>query len=134
MEPNLDAGLPPDPQEDGLDDLDTAEDLMLDAASDATGWYVVNCYSSKEHQVKANLDARREIPVMNEDGNFIDPAGFHHRCHRPHRNRDRDSGTSSPKEVERQLFPGYILVKMKLDAEQRLETRMPGSVCGKPRA
>ncbi|MXZ41774.1 MAG: transcription termination/antitermination factor NusG [Caldilineaceae bacterium SB0666_bin_21] len=119
MESNLDAGLPPDPQDDGLDDLDTAEDLLLEEESAATGWYVVNCYSSKEHQVKANLDARRQIPVMNEDGDFIDLRDFIIDVIVP-TETEIEIRDQQPKEVERQLFPGYILVKMKLDAQQRL--------------
>ena len=120
MEPNLDAGLPPDPQEDGLEDLDTAQDLLLEEESAATGWYVVNCYSSKENQVKSNLEHRIEAMDMGE---------YIHEVIVP-TETEIEIRDQQPKEVERQLFPGYILVSMELNEDSWLCVRETPGVTG----
>ena len=120
MEPNLDAGLSPDPREDAFDDLDTAEDLLLEEESTATGWYVVNCYSSKENQVKSNLEHRIEAMDMGE---------YIHEVIVP-TETEIEIRDQQPKEVERQLFPGYILVSMELNEDSWLCVRETPGVTG----
>lgn len=121
MEPNLDTGLPPDPQEDGFDDLDAAEDLLLEEETSATGWYVVNCYSGKENKIKSDFDElfkdRREkrFPARSPYSN--DPrSDYIHDVIVP-TETEIEIRDQQPKEVERQLFPGYILVHMDLNED-----------------
>ena len=120
MEPNLDAGLPPAPQENGFDDLDAAEDLLLEEEASATGWYVVNCYSSKENQVKSNLEHRIEA---------MDMGAYIHEVIVP-TETEIEIRDQQPKEVERQLFPGYILVSMELNEDSWLCVRETPGVTG----
>ena len=120
MEPNLDTGLPPDLQEDGFDDLDTAEDLLLAEEGSATDWYVVNCYSSKEKQVKSNLEHRIEAMDM---GRYIREVIVPTET-------EIEIRDQQPKEVERQLFPGYILVHMEMNEDSWLCVRETPGVTG----
>ena len=120
MESNLDTGLPLDPREDAFDDLDPTEDLLLEEDSATTGWYVVNCYSSKENQVKSNLEHRIEAMDMGE---------YIHEVIVP-TETEIEIRDQQPKEVERQLFPGYILVSMELNEDSWLCVRETPGVTG----
>ena len=70
--------------------------------ADNTNWYVVHTYSGYENTVKATIekyvenrhlhDVIREISIPLETVTEITERG--------------------PKEVERKIFPGYVLVKM----------------------
>lgn len=120
MEPNLESGIPEDQQDEGLDNLDTAADLLLEEDSSTSGWYVVNCYSSKENQVKSNLEHRIEA---------MDLGAFIHEVIVP-TETEIEIRDQQPKEVERQLFPGYILVNMELNEDSWLCVRETPGVTG----
>ncbi len=74
-------------------------------SADAPQWYVVNCYSGYENKVKHNLEQRIEsMGMQNEILQVVVPT-----------EEEMEVRDGKRRTVEKRVFPGYILVKMKLN-------------------
>ncbi len=84
-----DASAQPQPEED----------------ADAPQWYVVNCYSGYENKVKHNLEQRVEsMGMQNEVLQVVVPT-----------EEEMEVRDGKRRTIEKRVFPGYILVRMKLN-------------------
>jgi transcriptional antiterminator NusG len=83
-------------------------DLGIDEDSDDTrAWYVVHCYSGYENKVRHNLEQRIETMNMKEFiFDVVVPT-----------EEEIEVKDGKRKSVERRVFPGYILVNMKMNEE-----------------
>ncbi len=112
------------------EDVFTEEDLLdvdaLESLSDPdddiseVNWYVVHCYSSMENQVKSNLEHRVES---------MDMAGLVFDIIVP-TETEIEIREKKRREVERRLYPGYILVQMQLTEDSWLCVRETPGVTG----
>ncbi len=103
--------------EDDLLDMDGMDDP---AESSEVNWYVVHCYSSMENQVKSNLEHRVESMDMSAlVYDIIVPT-----------ETEIEIREKKRKEVERRLYPGYILVQMELTEDSWLCIRETPGVTG----
>ncbi len=90
--------------------------------SDEGQWYVVHTNSSMEHKVKANLEHR--IAVMKMQDQIFDILV-------PMEPEAGDAnGTGKKSKNARKVFPGYILVRMKLNDESWAVVRNTPGVTG----
>ncbi|MCL5274006.1 MAG: transcription termination/antitermination protein NusG [Chloroflexi bacterium] len=72
---------------------------------DELNWYVVHCYSGYENKVKHNLEQRIEaMGVSNLIDEVVVPT-----------EEEMEVRDGKRRTVEKRVFPGYILVHMKLD-------------------
>lgn len=115
----MDSDLNLDGQDETLDDLDVGDFSEADEASDV-GWYMVHSYSGMENQVKSNLEHRIESMEMSE---FIYDVIVPTETEIEIRDKKR-------REVERRLFPGYILVQMTLTEDSWICVRETPNVIG----
>lgn len=108
------------------DSVFTDEDLLgMDEMADASessevNWYVVHCYSSMENQVKSNLEHRVES---------MDMTALVHDIIVP-TETEIEIREKKRREVERRLYPGYILVQMELTEDSWLCVRETPGVTG----
>lgn len=73
--------------------------------ADAPQWYVVHCYSGYENKVKHNLEQRVEsMGMQNEILQVVVPT-----------EEEMEVRDGKRRTVEKRVFPGYILLKMKLN-------------------
>lgn len=73
--------------------------------TDAPRWYVVHCYSGYENKVKHNLEQRVEsMGMQNDILQIVVPT-----------EEEMEVRDGKRRTVEKRVFPGYILVKMKLN-------------------
>lgn len=73
--------------------------------ADAPQWYVVHCYSGYENKVKHNLEQRVEsMGMQNEILQVVVPT-----------EEEMEVRDGKRRTVEKRVFPGYILVRMKLN-------------------
>ncbi|MGQ9814335.1 MAG: transcription termination/antitermination protein NusG [Candidatus Roseilinea sp.] len=73
--------------------------------ADAPQWYVVHCYSGYENKVKHNLEQRVEsMGMQNDILQVVVPT-----------EEEMEVRDGKRRTVEKRVFPGYILVKMKLN-------------------
>ena len=73
--------------------------------ADAPQWYVVHCYSGYENKVKHNLEQRVEsMGMQTEILQVVVPT-----------EEEMEVRDGKRRTVEKRVFPGYILVKMKLN-------------------
>ncbi len=106
------------------DDLLDVEEMadLAEPAEDASdvNWYVVHCYSSMENQVKSNLEHRIESMDMSAlVFDVIVPT-----------ETEIEIREKKRREVERRLYPGYILVQMQLTEDSWLCVRETPGVTG----
>jgi transcriptional antiterminator NusG len=93
-----------------LEEANAAEDAAEDAGeaaddADAPHWYVVHCYSGYENKVKHNLEQRIESMGMAGDIlKVVVPT-----------EEEMEVRDGKRRTVEKRVFPGYILVNMKLN-------------------
>lgn len=81
-----------------------------DAAPEEFEWYFVNCYSGYENKVKINLTQRVEtMGVAHLIKRIVVPT-----------EQEAEIRDGKRRTVERRLFPGYILVQMKLNDESKI--------------
>lgn len=103
-----------------------AEEAMTLAGDEDGQWYVVHTQSSAEHKVKANLEHR--IAVMSMQDQIFDilvPM-------EPDGSEGAGGSAAAQKKSKnaRKVFPGYILVKMKLNDESWAVVRNTPGVTG----
>jgi len=82
---------------------ETAPEATGDA--DTPQWYVVHCYSGYENKVKHNLEQR--IETMGLAGEIVEVV--------VPTEEEMEVRDGKRRTVEKRVFPGYILVKMKLN-------------------
>ena len=82
------------------DEMPSKESMLSERA-----WYVVHCYSGYENKVKHNLEQRIEaMGVSNLIDEVVVPT-----------EEEMEVRDGKRRTVEKRVFPGYILVHMKLD-------------------
>jgi transcriptional antiterminator NusG len=96
------------------------EEAELAEPEDDRAWYVIHCYSGREHKVKHKLDRRIESLGM-EDKIFqvVVPT-----------EDEMELKKGERRTVERRIFPGYLLVQMILDDESWYTVRDTPGVIG----
>jgi len=98
----------------------SAEDSVVDIISDEVAWYVIHCYSGYENKVRHNLEQR--IESMNMKDMIFDvviPT-----------QEEIEVRDGKRRTVERHVFPGYVLVNMKLSEESWYVVRNTPGVTG----
>ncbi len=99
------AGADNDHEGDADNSSDSATEPQSEDDADAPQWYVVNCYSGYENKVKHNLEQRVEsMGMQNEILQVVVPT-----------EEEMEVRDGKRRTVEKRVFPGYILVKMKLN-------------------
>lgn len=118
-----------DPEPVYLDDAGSADDdddmdSILDA-DDTTGahdkqWYVVHCYSGYENKVRHAIEQRIETMGMRDKiFDVIVPT-----------EEEIEIKDGKRRTVERRVFPGYILVEMRMDEDSWYVVRNTPGVTG----
>jgi transcriptional antiterminator NusG len=98
----------------------SAEESVVDIISDEVAWYVIHCYSGYENKVRHNLEQR--IESMNMKDMIFDvviPT-----------QEEVEVRDGKRRTVERHVFPGYVLVNMKLSEESWYVVRNTPGVTG----
>ena len=81
-----------------------------DTQTEEFEWYFVNCYSGYENKVKINLAQRIEtMGVAHLIKRIVVPT-----------EQEAEIRDGKRRTIERRLFPGYILVQMKLNDESKI--------------
>ncbi len=98
-------------QEDGADSALAEDEASAANEEELTGprpeWYVVHSYSGKENKVKKNLEHRAESMNMTDRIlQIVVPT-----------ETEIEIKDGIRREVERQVFPGYILIEMIMDED-----------------
>ena len=98
-------------QEDGADSALAEDEASAADEEELTGprpeWYVVHSYSGKENKVKKNLEHRAESMNMTDRIlQIVVPT-----------ETEIEIKDGIRREVERQVFPGYILIEMIMDED-----------------
>ena len=109
---------------DDDDDLDTSSILEDVGASDDLStqkhWYVVHCYSGYEYKVRHAIEQRIETMGMTDKiFDVIVPT-----------EEEIEVKDGKRRTVERRVFPGYILVEMKMDEDSWYVVRNTPGVTG----
>ncbi len=120
--------IPPPSPEEAADVLDPeAETEAVEEPETAPApsgpqaqWYVVHCYSGMENKVKRNLEHRAESMGMRDKIlEVVVPT-----------ETEIEIRDGVRREVERRVFPGYILVKMFMDEDSWYVVRNTPGVTG----
>src|SRR2546423_14963607 len=91
----------------------TESTRTTEAAADEMQWYVVHAYSGHEEKVKKNLEKRIESMDMHDKSlEGLVPM-----------EDEIEIKDGKRRHVQKRIFPGYILVKMKLSDESGDEGR-----------
>lgn len=91
-----------------------------EASSDEPAWYVIHCYSGYENKVQHNLEQRIETMGMRDQIlDVLIPM-----------QEEIEVKDGKRKVVPRHIFPGYVLVKMKLSEESWFVVRNTPGVTG----
>lgn len=108
----------PDPEPDTILDDDAAPNLKdLDGQRH---WYVVHCYSGYENKVRHAIEQRIETMGMRDKiFDVIVPT-----------EEEIEIKDGKRRKVERRVFPGYILVEMKMDEDSWYVVRNTPGVTG----
>jgi transcriptional antiterminator NusG len=92
--------------EDGIPDLSQVPQVDSEHG-DGRAWYVVHCYSGYENKVRHNLEQRIESMGMKESiFDVVVPT-----------EEEIEVKEGKRRTVERRVFPGYILVNMRMSEE-----------------
>ncbi len=105
------AGADPDLQEDEAVVALVDDEISAESDEEPSGptaeWYVVHSYSGKENKVKKNLEHRAESMNMTDRIlQIVVPT-----------ETEIEIKEGIRREVERQVFPGYILIEMIMDED-----------------
>lgn len=107
-----------------LDEDSIAEDSLGEAEPEETGpraeWYVIHSYSGMENKVKKNIEHRAESMDMTEKIlEIVVPT-----------ETEIEIRKGKRREVERRVFPGYVLVHMIMDEDSWYVVRNSPGVTG----
>ena len=110
--------------EEELAALDAEIEAQLDAEAEESGpvaeWYVIHSYSGMENKVKKNIEHRAESMGMTDHIlDVVVPT-----------ETEIEIRSGVRKEVERRVFPGYILVNMIMDEDSWYVVRNSPGVTG----
>jgi len=95
-------------------------DSIVDILSDEVAWYVIHCYSGYENKVRHNLEQRIESMGMKDMiFDVVIPT-----------QEEIEVRDGKRRTVERHVFPGYVLVNMKLSEESWYVVRNTPGVTG----
>jgi transcriptional antiterminator NusG len=125
MTPEQDVSEAGSPQEAMAKLAQAAEEQALEEADlaepqDDRAWYVIHCYSGREHKVKHKLDRRIKSLGMEEKiFQVVVPT-----------EDEMELRQGERRTVERRIFPGYLLVQMILDDESWYTVRDTPGVIG----
>ncbi len=115
-------------KEDTYDDIDLSSGPSLletverveDALANEKHWYVVHCYSGYENKVRHGIEQRIETMGMTDRiFDVIVPT-----------QEEVEVKDGKRRNVERRVFPGYILVEMKMDEDSWYVVRNTPGVTG----
>jgi len=111
------------PTEDPAETPDEALQVNEEAEpeeDDDRAWYVIHCYSGYENKVRHNLEQRIETMGM-KDAIFdvVIPT-----------QEEIEVRDGKRRSIERHVFPGYVLINMKLDEESWYVVRNTPGVTG----
>jgi len=111
------------PTEDPAETSDEALQVNEEAEpeeDDDRAWYVIHCYSGYENKVRHNLEQRIETMGM-KDAIFdvVIPT-----------QEEIEVRDGKRRSIERHVFPGYVLINMKLDEESWYVVRNTPGVTG----
>lgn len=110
---------------DDYDDLDSGPSLIdtiesVDDAKNQKHWYVIHCYSGYENKVRHGIEQRIETMGMTDKiFDVIVPT-----------QEELEVKDGKRRTVERRVFPGYILVEMKMDEDSWYVVRNTPGVTG----
>jgi transcriptional antiterminator NusG len=114
-EPLIDSNPLPEISEIGIADDSEDSDEQVDRA-----WYVIHCYSGYENKVRHNLEQRIESMGMKDRiFDVVIPT-----------QEEIEVKDGKRRVVERHVFPGYMLVNMKLSEESWYVVRNTPGVTG----
>jgi len=100
--------------------LNSDEDAQQEDMDEERAWYVIHCYSGYENKVRFNLEQR--IESMNMKDMIFDvviPT-----------QEEIEVKDGKRRSIERHVFPGYVLVNMKMDEESWYVVRNTPGVTG----
>jgi len=105
---------------DADDDLPSILDLAEGKMDNTRSWYVVHCYSGYENKVRHAIEQRIETMGMRDKiFDVIVPT-----------QEEIEVKDGKRRTVERRVFPGYILVEMKMDEDSWYVVRNTPGVTG----
>jgi transcriptional antiterminator NusG len=108
------AELAREAEEEALEEADLAR------PQDDRAWYVIHCYSGREHKVKHKLDRRiRSLGMEDKIFQVVVPT-----------EDEMELRQGERRTVERRIFPGYLLVQMIIDDESWYTVRDTPGVIG----
>lgn len=110
----------PEVEDDGDDDLPPILDVLTDKGDSGKQWYVIHCYSGYENKVRHAIEQRIETMGMRDKiFDVIVPT-----------EEEIEVKEGKRRTVERRVFPGYILVEMKMDEDSWYVVRNTPGVTG----
>ena len=96
------------------------EDNISEEGDDDRGWFVVHCYSGYENKVRHNLEQRIESMGMKDRiFDVVIPT-----------QEEIEVRDGKRRSIERHVFPGYVLVNMKMSEESWYVVRNTPGVTG----
>lgn len=102
------------------DNLPPLLDTPLANTDNSRQWYVIHCYSGYENKVRHSIEQRIETMGMRDKiFDVIVPT-----------QQEIEVKDGKKREVERRVFPGYILVEMKMDEDSWYVVRNTPGVTG----
>lgn len=114
-----------DPEPFYIEDIDddfniVLDDQPMDSKEDGKEWYVVHCYSGYENKVRSAIEQRIETMGMKDRiFDVLIPT-----------EEEVEVKDGKRRTVERRVFPGYILVQMRLDEDSWYVVRNTPGVTG----
>lgn len=110
------------PVEDAAETLD--EDKLIEQTADEVdddhAWFVIHCYSGYENKVRHNLEQRIESMGMKDEiFDVVIPT-----------QEEIEVRDGKRRSIERHVFPGYVLVNMKMSEESWYVVRNTPGVTG----
>lgn len=100
--------------------VEAEETPKADKEEDDRAWYVVHCYSGYENKVKHNLEQRIETMQMHDDIFAVEVPT----------EDEIEVKEGKRRTVQRRIFPGYILVQMKMSDDSWYVVRNTPGVTG----
>ena len=101
------------------DELEEDADQETEVEDDRS-WYVIHCYSGYENKVRHNLEQRIETMGMKDDiFDVVIPT-----------QEEIEVRDGKRRSIERHVFPGYVLVNMKMSEESWYVVRNTPGVTG----
>src|SRR5688572_4610013 len=109
-----------DPREENLVEEENADGLLDEQYDDGRAWYVVHCYSGYENKVRHSIEQRIETMGMQDKiFDVVVPT-----------EEEIEIKDGKRRTVERRVFPGYILVQMRMDEDSWYVVRNTPGVTG----